>query len=81
MMELTITQNGSLYALQHSATNKYRSVRSGRVGANLTRVLSKLITPTGNRRMRPIAQEKARFVSQGNGTQVADAFPEYRVAT
>jgi hypothetical protein len=79
-MELTITQNGALYALQHGATKKYRHVRSGRVGADLIRVLSTLTTPMEKLRTRPIAAEKARLVSQNTGTQVADAFPEYRTA-
>lgn len=29
-MELTITQNGALYALQHGASNQYRSKRRKR---------------------------------------------------
>jgi hypothetical protein len=33
-MELTITQNGALYALQHGATKKYRGPRQKRVIAN-----------------------------------------------
>jgi hypothetical protein len=33
-MELTITQNGALYALQHGASKKYRSARRKRAIAN-----------------------------------------------
>jgi len=33
-MELTITQNGALYALQHGATKKYRGARSKRAIIN-----------------------------------------------
>jgi len=32
-MELTITQNGALYALHHRVTKKYRGARKKRVGA------------------------------------------------
>ena len=38
-MMLTITQNGSLYALQHGATKKCRSPRQKRMIANkITRI-------------------------------------------
>jgi len=33
-MELTITQNGALYALQHGATQKYRGARKKRAISN-----------------------------------------------
>jgi hypothetical protein len=33
-MELTITQNGALYALQHGATKKYRGACRKRATAN-----------------------------------------------
>jgi hypothetical protein len=33
-MELTITQNGALYALQHGGSKKYRGARGKRTTAN-----------------------------------------------
>jgi hypothetical protein len=33
-MELTITQNGALYALQHQGTDSYRGARRKRANAN-----------------------------------------------
>jgi hypothetical protein len=33
-MELTITQNGALYALQHGGSKKYRGARRKRATAN-----------------------------------------------
>lgn len=59
---------------------KYRRLRSRPVGADLIRVLPTLTTPMEKLRARPIAAEKAQFVAQDTGTQVADAFPEYRAA-
>ena len=79
-MQLTITQNGALYALQHGATKKYRRVRSRRVGADLIRILPTLATSVEKFTTRPIRAEKAQFAPQNNGAQIADAFPEYRVA-
>jgi hypothetical protein len=79
-MELTITQNGALYALQHGATTKYRRVRQKRMGAALIRILPTLTTSLEKFTTRPIPAEKAQFARQNNGAQVADAFPEYRVA-
>ena len=80
-MELTITENGTLYALQHGANKKYRRVRSRRVGADLIRLLPTLTTSMEQLRTRPIPTEMAQFALQGNKAQVADSFPEYRVAT
>jgi hypothetical protein len=79
-MELTITQNGALYALQHGANKKYRRVRSRRVGADLIRLLPTLITSLEKLTTRPIPTEMAQFALQGDRAQVADSFPEYRVA-
>jgi hypothetical protein len=70
-MELTITENGALYALQHGANKNYRRVRSRRVGADLIRLLAPLTTSMEKLMTRPIPAERA---------QVADSFPEYRVA-
>ena len=79
-MELTITENGALYALQHGANKKYRRVRSRRVGADLIRLLPSLKTSIEKLTTHPIPIEMAQFTLQGNGSQVADSFPEYRVA-
>jgi hypothetical protein len=79
-MQLTITQNGALYALQHGAPKKYRRVRPKRAGADPIRAFPTLITPLDWFRMRLIPADKAQFAPQDNGAQVADAFPEYRVA-
>jgi hypothetical protein len=79
-MELTITQNGALYALQHRATKEYRGPRRKRVGAALIRALQALTTSMEKFTMRPIPAERAQFALQDNGAQVVDAFPEYRVA-
>jgi hypothetical protein len=79
-MELTITQNGALYALQHGATEKYRRVRSRRVGADLIRVLPTFTTSMEKLTTRPMPAEEAQWAPQDNRTQVANAFPEYRVA-
>jgi hypothetical protein len=80
-MELTITENGALYALQHGANKKYRRVRRfRRVGADLIRLLPSLKTSIEKLTMHPIPIEMAQFALQGNGSQVADSFPEYRVA-
>jgi hypothetical protein len=79
-MELTITQSGALYALQHGATKKYRRVRPRRVGADLFRVLPTLTSIEKRLPLRLIQAETAEFAPQNNGAQVADAFPEYRVA-
>jgi hypothetical protein len=79
-MELTITQNGALYALQHEASKKYRRVRSRRVSADLIRLLPTLTTSLEKLTTRAISAEMAQFALEGNGAQVADSFPEYRVA-
>ena len=79
-MELTITQNGALYALQHGENKKYRRVRSRRVGADLIRLLPTLTTSLEKVTTRAISAEMAQFALEGNGAQVADSFPEYRVA-
>jgi hypothetical protein len=80
-MELTITENGALYALQHGANKKYRRVRrSRRVGADLIRLLPALTASMEKLTTHPIPIEMAQFTLQGNGSQVADSFPEYRVA-
>jgi hypothetical protein len=70
-MELTITQNGALYALQHGATNEYRLVRRRPVIAELIRIMPTLTTSM---------TEKVQFARQNAEAQVAAAFPEYRVA-
>jgi len=79
-MELTITQNGALYAIQHRPAPRYRKNLQKRVGAHLIRTLSTLTTSMEKFTMRSIPAEKAQSASQSNGAQVADAFPEYRVA-
>jgi hypothetical protein len=80
-MELSITQNGALYALQHGANKKYRRVRrSRRVGADLIRLLPSLTTSVEKLMTHAIPIEMAQFALQRNGAQVADSFPEYRVA-
>ena len=78
-MELTITQNGALYGLQHGATKKYRRLPSRRVGADLIRLLT-LTTSLEKLTTRAISAEMAQFALQGDRAQVADSFPEYRVA-
>jgi hypothetical protein len=78
-MELTITQSGALYSLQHGGTKKYRRLPSRRLG-DLIRALPTLTTPMEKLRTRWIAAKKAQFVSQDTGSQVADAFSEYRAA-
>jgi len=40
-MELTITQNGALYALQHGATKKYRGACKKRAIAN--KIINQLV--------------------------------------
>jgi hypothetical protein len=79
-MELTITQNGALYALHHGASENIRSVRKIRAEADWIRVLPTLATPREKFTMRPIPAEKDQFTPQENGAQVADVFPEYRAA-
>jgi hypothetical protein len=79
-MQLTITQSGALFALQHGATKKYRRVRPRRVGANLIRILPTLTSIEKRLPLRPVPAEKAQLAPQNNGAQVADAFPEYRAA-
>jgi len=66
-MELTITQNGALYAVQHKPAPSYQQKR---VRTDLIwsyRALTRSI-------------EKVQSPPQNNGAQVADAFPEFRVA-
>ena len=79
-MELTITQNGALYALQHGATKKYRRVHPKRMAAGPIRALPTLITSLDWFKMRRFPAEKAPFVPQNNGAQVGDPFPDCRVA-
>jgi hypothetical protein len=79
-MELTITQSGALYALQHGAPKKYRRVRSRQVGADLIRILPTLTTSMEKFMTRPIPAGRTQFAPQNDRAQVADAFPEYRAA-
>ena len=79
-MELTIIQNGALYALQHGATTKYRRVRKKRVRADLIWALPTLKTSIEKFTLRPIPPEKAESAPQNTLAQLVDAFPEYRVA-
>src|SRR3981081_551119 len=58
-MELTIIQNGALYALQHGATTKYRRVRQKRVRADLIWALPDLKKSTEKFTLRPIPAGKA----------------------
>jgi hypothetical protein len=70
MEQLTITQNGALYALQHRVTKKYRGEHKRRVGTDLTwsyRALTRSI-------------EKVQSTPRNTAKQVAYAFPEYEVA-
>jgi hypothetical protein len=69
-MELTITQNGGLYALQHGAPKKYGRVRQKSAVADL--IWS----------YRTLTQSIAKVQSPPRNTaeQVAYAFSEYRVA-
>jgi hypothetical protein len=62
-MELTITQNGALYALQHGASNQYRSVRRKRAIADRR-------IPTGHAGTETAAAHKMKteevcFISSG----------------
>jgi hypothetical protein len=79
-MELTITQTGALYALQHGATKKYRVVRPKPVEADLTRALPTLTAPIEKRAMRPVPAREFRPARQNTLAELVDAFPEYRVA-
>ena len=79
-MELTIIESGALYALQHGATKKYRRVRPRRVGADLIRILPTLTSIEKRFALVPIPAENAQPMPQNTVAQVADAFPEYRVA-
>jgi hypothetical protein len=75
-MELTIIQNGALYALHHRATKKYRGARKKRVG-DLIRAFPALTTFKA--KMWPVPA-RAQSAPQHNGAPVADAFPESRMA-
>jgi hypothetical protein len=79
-MELTITQTGGLYALQHGATKKYRVVRQQRMAAEPIRILPTLTTPIEKLAVRPIPARKVQPARQNTLSQLVDAFPEYRVA-
>ena len=79
-MELTITQNGALYALQHGATTKYRRVPQKRVRADFIWALPTLKTSTEKFTLRPIPPEKPQSAPHDTGAQLVDAFPEYRAA-
>ena len=79
-MELTITQDGALYALQHGANKKYRRVRSRRVGGDLTRLLPTLTTSMEKLAKHPIPTDNGSVRATIDGAQVADSFPQYRVA-
>jgi hypothetical protein len=80
MMELTITQNGALYALQHGATKKNRRARRKRTGADLIRVLPTLSTSTESVRYGQVRQETLSPPPDYSRAQIADAFPEDRAA-
>jgi hypothetical protein len=79
-MELTITQNGALYAIQHRPAPRYRDNLQKRMGAHLIRALRTLTTSMEKFTMQPIPAAKAQSAPQNIGPQVADAFPEYRAA-
>jgi hypothetical protein len=79
-MELTITQNGALYALQHRPAPRYRKNLQKRVGAHLIRTLPTLTTSMEKFTMQPIPSEEAQSATQNARAQVVDAFPDYRVA-
>jgi hypothetical protein len=55
-MELTMTQNGALYSLQHRATKKYRGARQKRV------IVNKII------RTDELLPESLRFLQHRSGT-------------
>ena len=55
-MELTITQNGALYAVQHGAIKKYRGARNKRAIANKAIPADKLLSESS----RGIARFKFR---------------------
>ena len=79
-MELTIIQNGALYAMQHGAPKKYRRVRRKPVGPDRMRALPALTTSREEFMLSPISTGKAQPGPEITEEQVTDAFPEYRVA-
>jgi hypothetical protein len=79
-MEPTITQNGALYAMQHGARKKNRGSRQKRVGADLIRALPTLTTSIESVLYGQFRQEKLSPPREYWRAQVADGFPEYRVA-
>jgi hypothetical protein len=79
-MELTITESGALYAVQHRPAPGYRENLHKRVGADLIQALPSLTTSIEKFTMRPIPSGKAQSAPRDTGAQVADGFPEYRVA-
>jgi hypothetical protein len=76
-MELTITQNGALYAMQHKPAPTF--LRKG-VRTDLIWSYRTLTTSMKKFSMRPIPAESAQSTPQDNGAQVADAFFDCRVA-
>ena len=79
-MELTITQNGALYAIQHDATKKNRRVWARRVGRHLIRALPTFTKSTESVRYGQVRQERLSPSPEYWRAQVADAVPEYRAA-
>ena len=60
-MELTITQNGALYAMQHRVTKKYRGACQKRVGAELIRLITRGGVAVSNTRL---WRSQARGISE-----------------
>jgi hypothetical protein len=79
-MELTIIQNGALYAMQHGAPKEYRRVRRKPVGPDRMWALPALATSREKFTMSPISTGKTQPGPEIVEEQVTDAFPEYRAA-
>jgi hypothetical protein len=76
-MELTIIQNGALYAMQHKPAPTFlqKGVRTDLIWSYRT-----LTTSMKRFSVLPIPAETAQSRPQNNGAQVADAFFDCRVA-
>lgn len=62
-MELTITQNGALYAIQHRASNHYRSVQRKRAIAG--KQIQAGLVRLGNPAAQEMKTEELCFISSG----------------
>jgi hypothetical protein len=74
-MELTITQNGGLYALQHRRVRGYRSNRKKRAGTAAIRVLTIVMRCIEQFRRRLILAGKVRASPLAAVGHFPDAFP------